>query len=126
VLLLPSSVRIVLAVEPVDLRKSIDGLSAIVRAGGHDAFSGHLFVFSGRRRDRIKILAWDRGGFVIFYKRLEAGRFRWPRVEDGAREVTLDATALAMLLDGIDVRAVRRPAAWSPGKKLDTRGAIAD
>lgn len=127
-LLLPSAVRIYVAAEPVDLRKAIDGLAAIVRAGGHDAYSGHLFVFTGRRRDRIKILAWDRGGFVLYYKRLEAGRFRWPEVPDGAREVALDATQLAMLLDGIDVRTVRRPAAWSPrgGEKLDARVAIVD
>jgi transposase len=122
VLPLPSSVRIYLAAEPVDLRKSIDGLSAIARAQGHDIYSGHLFVFGGRRRDRIKILVWDRGGFLLLYKRLEAGRFRWPEVPASAREVEVDATQLAMLLDGIDVRAVKRPRAWRPkaSEKLDT------
>ena len=112
------------AAEPVDLRKSIDGLTALVRAQGHDVFSGHLFVFGGRRRDRVKILVWDRGGFVLLYKRLESGRFRWPEVKPGAHEVEVDATQLAMLLDGIDVRAVKRPQAWRPtrqGEKLDTR-----
>lgn len=119
--LLPSSVRIYVAAEPVDLRKAIDGLAAIVRAGGHDIYGGHLFVFAGRRRDRIKILVWDRGGFVLYYKRLEAGRFRWPEVPADAREVVLDATQLAMLLDGIDMRTVKRPQAWSPvrNEKLD-------
>jgi transposase len=115
-------VRIFLAAEPVDLRKSIDGLTALVRAQGHDLYSGHLYVFGGRRRDRVKILAFDRGGFVLLYKRLEAGRFRWPEVPSTARDVELDATQLAMLLDGIDVRAVKRPRAWSPAtsEKLDT------
>ena len=124
-LTLPSSVRIYLAAEPVDLRKSIDGLSAIARKQGHDIYSGHLFVFGGRRRDRIKILVWERGGFVLLYKRLEAGRFRWPEVPASAREVEVDATQLAMLLDGIDVRAVKRPRAWSPkaSEKLDTASA---
>jgi transposase len=122
VLTLPSSVRIYLAVEPVDLRKSIDGLSTIARAQGHDIYSGHLFVFGGRRRDRIKILVWDRGGFLLLYKRLESGRFRWPEAPASAREVEMDATQLAMMLDGIDVRAVKRPQVWSPagGEKLDT------
>jgi len=122
VLTLPPSVRIYLAVEPVDLRKSIDGLAAIARAQGHDVFGGHLFVYGGRRRNRIKILVWDRGGFLLLYKRLESGRFRWPAVGPDAREVEIDATALAMLLDGIDVRVVRRPRAWAPGRgeKLDT------
>ena len=116
-LLLPSSVRIFVAAEPVDLRKSIDGLSGQVRASGHDVYSGHLYVFAGRRRDRVKILAWDRGGFVLYYKRLESGRFRWPEIAEAAREIELDATQLAMLLDGIDLRRVARPAAWSPQER---------
>ena len=115
-LLLPSSVKIYVATEPVDLRKSIDGLAALVRGQGHDVYTGHLYVFAGRRRDRVKILAWDRGGFVLYYKRLESGRFRWPEIADDCREVSLDATQLAMLLDGIDVGRVKRPAAWSPAK----------
>lgn len=122
-LLLPPSVRIYVAAEPVDLRKSIDGLGAIVREQGHDIYSGHLYVFAGRRRDRTKILAWDRGGFVLYYKRLEAGRFRWPQVAPGARAIELDATQLAMLLDGIDVGHVARPRRWEPSsrEKLDAR-----
>ncbi|MBN2489581.1 MAG: IS66 family insertion sequence element accessory protein TnpB [Planctomycetes bacterium] len=126
-LLLPSSVRIFLAAEPVDLRRGVDGLAAMVRAQGHDVYSGHLYCFGGRRRDRLKILVWDRGGFVLYYKRLEAGRFRWPQVPAGSREIVFDATQLAMLLDGIDVRHVRRPRAWTPGgRKLDTPAALPD
>jgi len=113
-LTLPSSVRIYLAAGPVDLRKSIDGLGALARQREHDIFSGHLFVFTSRRGDRVKILAWDHGGFVLYYKRLERGRFRLPRVEPGATEVQLDATQLAMLLDGIDVKRVPAPKRWEP------------
>lgn len=113
-LTLPSSVRIYLATGPVDLRKSIDGLGALAGGRGHDVFSGHLFVFTSRRGDRVKILAWDRGGFVLYYKRLERGRFKMPEVAPGADEVRLDATQLAMLLDGIDVKRVKAPARWEP------------
>jgi len=118
VLTLPSAVRIVLATEPVDMRKSIDGLMALVRSGfGEDVYSGHLFVFVSRRGDRVKILTFSRGGFILYYKRLEQGRFRLPQVEAEAHAVRLDATQLAMLLDGIDVAEVKRPAAWEPPKR---------
>ena len=116
-LTLPPSVRIYLAVEPIDLRRGHDGLSAVVRGQWRmDLFAGHLFVFLGRRRDRCKILFWDRGGLVLYYKRLEKGRFQMPRVTTDGLAVEMDATALAMLLDGIDVRYVRRPEPWQPKK----------
>jgi len=70
VLTLPSSVRIYLAAGAIDLRKSIDGLGAIVSERGHDLYSGHLYVFVSRRGDRLKILTWSGGGFVLYYKRL--------------------------------------------------------
>lgn len=66
------------------------------------------------RQHRVKILVWDRNGFVLYYKRLSQGRFRLPRIPVDVTRVELDATTLAMLLDGIDVRYVRRPAAWAP------------
>ena len=114
-LTLPSSVRVYLATEPVDLRRGHDGLVAIVRSTWRlDPFAGHLFVFLGRRLDRVKILVWDRNGFVLYYKRLSQGRFRMPKVASGAMHVQMDATTLAMLLDGIDVRYVQRPATWTP------------
>lgn len=117
-LTLPTSVRILLASRPVDMRKSIDGLMALVRTGwGQDVYSGHLFVFLSRRGDRVKILTWDRGGFVLYYKRLETGRFRLPPVDEAAQTVSLDATQLAMLLDGIEVAAVKRPRAWAPASQ---------
>lgn len=117
-LTLPPSVRIYLAVEAVDLRRGHDGLSGIVRGQwGVDLYGGHLFVFLGRRGDRCKILFWDRGGLVLYYKRLERGRFRMPRVTSDGRAVEMNATELAMLLDGIDVSRVRQPEHWSPGPK---------
>ena len=114
--MLPPSVRVYLAVEPVDLRRGHDGLAAIVRTQwAMDLFAGHLFVFLSRRRDRCKILFADRGGLVLYYKRLEKGRFRAPKVSADGRTVEMDGTELAMLLDGIDVAGVRRPSLWRPG-----------
>jgi transposase len=115
VLLLPRAVRVLLAAEPVDMRNSIDGLVTVVRSGWkEDVFAGHLFVFISRRRDRAKILTWDQGGFVLYYKRLEQGRFRLPAFQDDALGAQLDATQLSMLLDGIDLSHVRRPKKWTP------------
>ncbi len=91
------------------------GLCALVRGQhGLDPFAGHLFVFVGRRMDRIKVLFWDRGGFVLYYKRLSRGRFQLPRVTAGADRVVLDGTQLAMLLGGFDPVRTRRTEAWGP------------
>ena len=115
-LALGANVRVHLAVGAVDLRNGHDGLAAIVRRewGEERLFGGHLFVFLGRRLDRCKILFWDRGGFVLYYKRLERGRFRAPTLSEDGKSAELDGTALAMLLDGIDVSKVRRPEPWTP------------
>jgi transposase len=97
------------------MRCGHDGLCAVVRNQWKlDVFGGHLFVFLGRRADRCKILFWDRGGFVVYYKRLEKGRFRLPKISADSLSVSLDGTELAMLLDGIDFSAVRRPRKWNP------------
>lgn len=118
-LTLPTSVRVHLAAEPIDLRRGHDGLVAIVRSEwGLNPFDGHLFVFLGRRLDRVKILVWDRNGFVLYYKRLSQGRFRMPKIPANVDRVELDSTTLAMLLDGIDVKHVKRPTAWSPPATL--------
>jgi transposase len=115
---LPRSVGIYVAAGSFDMRVGHDGLFALVKSAYRlDPYAGHLFVFFGRRSDRVKILFWDRGGFVVYYKRLERGRFSLPRVSAGATHVEMDGTQLAMLLDGIDVRYVRRPATWEPAKK---------
>ena len=111
---LPRSVKIYLATETVDMRKSIDGLGGLAKQRGHDIYSGHLYVFVSRRGDRVKILAWDHGGFVLYYKRLERGRFRLPALVPNAAEIAMDAPTLAMLLSGIDVRRVPTPSRWQP------------
>ena len=109
--------RVVLATEPVDLRRGHDGLIALVRSRWNaDPYSGTLFVFLGRRCDRAKVLFFAHGGFVVYYKRLERGRFVMPPIPEGATSIALDGAALSMLLDGIDLRFVRRPALWAPTK----------
>jgi transposase len=118
VLSLGPGVQIVLASEPVDLRRGHDGLVTLVRERWRaDPYNGTLFVFFGRRMDRVKVLFFSAGGFVLYYKRLERGRFHMPRVPQGASQVVLDAASLGMLLDGIDLRAVRRAAHWEPARK---------
>lgn len=113
---LPSSVRIMLFAGAVDMRKGFDGLAAIVVATGHDVYSGHLFVFLSGRADRVKVLTWQRGGFVVWYKRLERGRFRRPHTPPDATGVTLEADELTLLLEGFDPRHLRRPKRWEPEK----------
>lgn len=114
-LTLPPSTQIFLATTPQDLRKGFDGLVALVQhVWKQDVFRGHLFVFFGRRKDRIKVLFWDRGGFVLYYKRLERGCFRLPKLAKGANSLALEACQLAMLLDGLDFGQVKRPRRWSP------------
>lgn len=114
---LPSSVRIYLFCAPVDMRNGHDGLSAIVTRNGEDVFSGHLFVFLSKRRDRVKILTWDNGGYILFYKRQELGRFKFFEVSAEQKTMTLDSTQLSMLLDGIDFSRVRRSKKWRPPQK---------
>ncbi len=119
----PRSVRIFIGSTPIDMRKSIDGLTAIVQEElGQDAYSGYLFVFVSRRRDRVKILTWDKGGFVLVYKRLERGQFKLPHMDASSMTVEIDATQLTMLLDGIDFGRVRRPDHWKPPSQLDRQG----
>ncbi|GAH70985.1 unnamed protein product [marine sediment metagenome] len=114
-LTLAPGTKVFLATEPVDLRRGHDGLYSLVKNTlCLDAFAGHLFVFVGRRGDRVKVLFWDRGGFVVYYKRLARGRFRMPRVVAGADRVVLDGTELAMLLGGFDVARAQRAEAWEP------------
>jgi transposase len=112
---LPESVKILLFTEPTDLRKGFDGLGALVVAAGENLYEGHLYVFLSRRRDRAKILTFQKGGFVLWYKRLERGRFR-PIASTALGRTAIDATELTMLLDGIDVATVRRINHWQPKK----------
>lgn len=102
-LTVPPAVRIYLAAGATDLRRSVDGLSMLVREGfGLDPLSGHLFVFRNRRGDRLKILVWDRSGFWVLYKRLERGTFAWP-AEAGGPPLTVTSRELLVLLSGVDV-----------------------
>jgi transposase len=117
VLSLGPGVQIVLATAPVDLRRGHDGLVTLVQSlWKADPYSGTLFVFIGRRRDRVKVLFFSAGGFVLYYKRLERGRFSMPRIPEGASQVAIDPASLTMLLDGVDLRAVRRAPSWRPAK----------
>ncbi len=101
--------RIWLATEATDMRCGFDRLAERVRGViGQDPVSGHYFVFRSRRGDRLKILVWDRDGFLLWYKRLESGVFKLPRVAEGARSLELRASELAMILDGIDVSKLKR------------------
>jgi transposase len=106
--------RVWVAVAPIDMRKGFHGLAAAVESSGLDLYSGHLFVFLGRRRDRVKILTWERGGLAMYYKRLEKGQFSRLPAEAGQGMVTLQPVELAMLLDGVQLDAVRRTTLWEP------------
>ena len=101
--------RIWLATQPADMRCGFDRLAELGRTiTGQDPRSGHLFIFRSRGGDRLKVLYWDRDGMALWYKRLEAGVFKLPRSSNDATSVELRASELAMLLDGIDLRSVRR------------------
>jgi transposase len=112
----PVSVRVLLFRGHADMRKGLDGLRALVVESKEDPYSGDLYVFLARRHDHVKILWWDRGGFVVWHKRLERGCFRPPRAEEDT--LVLDAPSLVMLLDGIDVQKVRRAKHWSPTNEI--------
>lgn len=108
-MLIPSGTRIWLAAGATDMRRGFEGLAALVQQRlGADPFSGHLFIFRGRRGDRVKLLWWDGDGMCLLAKRLERGRFVWPQAADGS--VHLSAAQLSMLLEGIDWRTPRRSA----------------
>ena len=103
------AVRVFVASEPIDLHLSFDRLAGIVRNQlDADPLSGHLFVFFNKTRTRTKILVFDRSGFAVYYKRLERGTFELPEVAPGARRAEVDAGVLAMILEGVDLRAPRR------------------
>lgn len=113
--MLPPSVRIYLASEPADMRCGFDGLMLRVQSVLRiDPFCGHLFVFFNRRRNRVKILVWDRSGFWLWYKRLEKGRFQLPDMRGPSIE--MEAAELSLLLEGFDLRGVHRRRRWIPRK----------
>ncbi len=108
---LPAGTRVWLAVGMTDMRKGFDGLVSIAQSAlAQDPFSGHVFVFRGRRGDIIKLLWWDGQGLCLFAKRLEKGRFVWPQADSGS--ISLTPAQLSMLLEGIDWRMPTRT--WQP------------
>jgi transposase len=107
-LTLSPAVRVYLATGATDLRRSIDGLSAVVRERfALDPLSGHLFLFRNRRGDRLKILAWDCSWFWVLYKRLEQGTFAWPTEPPGG-PVEMRSADLLLLLSGVEIAQTRR------------------
>ena len=106
----PASVRVYLCLSPCDMRRSFDGLHALVRDHLQlDPFAGHLYLFANKRRDRLKILYWDRDGFAIWAKRLEAGTYAIPCGEPGSRRFEISVEELGALLSGINLsNATRR------------------
>lgn len=107
-LTLPQTVRVYIAIDPVDMRRSFDALAADVQRLGLDPLSGHLFCFLNRDRSLLKLLFFDRTGYCIYYKRLEAGTFQLPRVAVGQKKVELDTAELGLILEGIDLSAATR------------------
>ncbi len=115
---LPPSVQIYIARGPVDMRKSFDGLENAVRCVlRKDPMTGHLFVFTNKRRDRIKILMWDRHGWSILYKRLECGTFKLPEAGADDQKIEVEAAELALMLEGIDLAKAERRRRWTPEDK---------
>ena len=113
----PAGVRVLIATKPVDFRKGVEGLAALVRETlREDPFSGVVVVFRSKRADRLKIVTWDGSGLVLVWKRLEHNAFRWPPITDGI--MRLSPAQMAALFDGMDwsrlhARDVTRPTATS-------------
>ena len=113
---LPPSVRLYVATQPIDGRKGPDSLMALVRdVFGHDPLSGHLFIFVSMRRDRVRIVYWDRNGYAMWTKRIEKGRFSPALSDDGSLSaVAIEAAELALIVEGIELAGARRRPRWQP------------
>lgn len=117
-LTLPSSVRVYLATEATDMRRSFDRLAATVEGVfGLDITEGHLFVFINRKADQAKCVFWDRTGLCILHKRLEAGTFRRVCDASGAQHVEIDAAELSLMLEGIDLAGAKRKKRFRRGPR---------
>jgi transposase len=119
-LTLPPSVRIYVAAQPVDLRRSFDGLAAATRAVlAQEPLSGHLFVFFNRAATLVKILFWDRSGWCLFARRPERGTFKLPKeLRDGAPGFEVEAAELSLILEGIDLNGARRRPRWNSDQPI--------
>lgn len=114
-----AATRIWLATQPADMRCGFDRLAELAQVvTNQNPMDGHLFLFRSRGGDRLKILLWERDGFVLWYKRLEEGVFKLPRFDEGTKSVELRASELAMMLDGIDLRSVKRVKRYVQKKKV--------
>jgi transposase len=123
---IPSNVQLFAAVTPVDFRRGIDGLAAIVECEfGIEAMSGHIFIFLNKRANQIRLLFWDRDGFCLLTKRLEAGTFRRLKTPvDATSHVELEPAELVLLLEGIDVASMRRRKRYMPNRNGDPNAPI--
>jgi transposase len=116
-LTLPPTVKVFIAKTPINMAKSFDALESLVRYElKEDPMSGHLFVFTNRRRDKLKILMWDRHGWSILYKRLESGTFKLPSADAlvTSARLQIEAADLALILEGIELAGARRRKRWQP------------
>jgi transposase len=108
-----NGLKVLVATKPIDFRKGMDGLAALVKEHmGADPFSGAVFVFRAKRADRIKLIVWDGTGLCLFAKRLEEGRFCWPKIENGVMRLT--PSQLSALIEGMDWTRVREVEASRP------------
>jgi transposase len=115
VLTLPHGATVYVATARIDGRKGMDGLAAIVRTHfGRDPLSGGLFIFFTRRADRVRVLYSDRDGYVLITKRLEMGTYRLPWGIEHGTAVSLEASELLLVLEGIDLRGAKRRPRWTP------------
>jgi transposase len=122
-LMLPSSCKIFVSAAPCDMRRSFDRLASMVQEILHQSpLSGHLFVFRSRRNDHVKILYWERGGFAIWYRRLEKGTFRLP--EKNAASFEMEPAELTLLLEGIDLAGATRRKRFEPKENAMTSGTL--
>lgn len=110
---IPNGLRVLIATRPVDFRKGMDGLAAVVKEHLRaDPFCGAIFVFRAKRADRVKLIVWDGTGLCLFTKRIEQGTFRWPKIEDGTMRLT--PSQLAALIEGLDWTRVREVEVRAP------------
>jgi transposase len=117
-MMVPTPARIMVALDPVDFRKQIDGLAAACEQLGEEPLDGTLILFRNRRRNALKALVWTHGGFTLAYKRLEQGRFRWP--EGDGSKLQMTRAELAALLEGLDVSKATRLSRWNPKNQGDS------
>ena len=116
-LALSPSATIYFCTKPTDMRKGFDGLLALIQDHlQQDPFAGGLYAFVNRRRDRLKLLAWEGDGLAIYYRRLEQGTYQFPAVEDSKPSLVLSATDLSLILSGIDLKSVKRRKRYQQAK----------